>query len=135
MKKISTFAAKCADCGQSFSHPSLGDFSYGEVILTTADGKQFATANAFDEFPQRVATLAGTDPFWPVLASLADPIAGQGLKHSIHCPHCGSDRLKYWDGNKTGTMSVPAATFIAAASLSDESLTAHIAAVGHHVSA
>ena len=129
MKEITTVAAKCANCEQSFSHPSFGDFSYGEDVLSTVDGKHFATVNAFDEFPQRVAALAGQSPIWPVLASLADPIAAQRLTASIRCPHCGSAHLEYWGGHKTGVAVVPAATFVSAATLSKDALVASIAAV------
>jgi hypothetical protein len=131
MREITTAAAKCANCCQSFSHPSLGDYSYGQAVLSTTDGKHFATVDAFAEFPQRAAALAGQGDIWPVLASLADPIAGQSLSASIHCAHCGSSRLEFWGGNKSGTVHVPAATFSAASSLSKDLLTARIAAMKH----
>ena len=47
-KSISTFMAKCGSCGAEFEHPSLGDFSYGEIIFYTEDGKNQVNANAFD---------------------------------------------------------------------------------------
>lgn len=129
MKEIATVAATCADCSRMFSHPSFGDFSYGEAILSTPDGRHFATVDAFDVFPRRVADLTGQGPFWMVLASLADPIAGQRLTAFIHCLHCGSRRLACWSGHKTGAMLVPAATFAAAAALSEDSLSAYVAAL------
>ena len=134
MREISLLEAKCASCGRIFSHPSLGDFSYREVVLCTVDGKHYATADAFGDFAKRVKALVNSSPvgsFWPVLASLADPLASQALTHSIHCPHCTSNSLEYWGGQKTGTASIPAATFVAASDLSPESL-ARVAAGHRH---
>ncbi|MDR2212004.1 MAG: hypothetical protein LBE21_00040, partial [Pseudomonadales bacterium] len=72
MREIPTFAAKCAQCEESFDRPSLGDFSYGKVILNTIDGRHFATVNGFDEFPERVRRFMESialDPesFWHLL--------------------------------------------------------------------
>ena len=126
MREIPLLEAKCASCGQLFSHPSLGDFSYGEVVLCTTDGHHYATADAFGEFARRLTKLidpSSSTTFWSILASLADPISGQILVHSIHCPSCKSSKLEYWDGHKTGVIDVPAATFAVASVLSSESLT------------
>ena len=131
MREITTVAAKCASCGQSFSHPSLSELSYGEVILSTVDGRHFVTADAFSEFSQRVAALSDKGSFWPTLASLADLVSGQPLTASIRCPHCGAGEIEYWGGDKTGAMLVPEATFDSSAALSRDSLVARIAAVTH----
>jgi hypothetical protein len=129
VREIATVEAKCGKCCQLFSHPSLGDFSYGQAVLFTTDGKHFATVDAFAEFPQRIAALARPDDVWPVLASLADPIAGQYFSASIHCPHCATSCLEYWGGNKSGALLVPAATFVAASSLGDDLLAARISSM------
>lgn len=131
MKEIATFAAECANCGKHFSHPLLGDFSYGEAILCTADGKHFATVSAFEPFAQRVAPLVNSGTIWPVLASLADPIAGQPLKSSVRCPQCGSGKLKSWGSNKTGSTQVPAASFAVASALNDSELVRCVEAAQH----
>jgi hypothetical protein len=125
MREITLLDAKCASCGQQFSHPSLGDFAYGEVVFCTSDGRHYAAADAFGEFAQRLKGLIvpnSSISFWSILASLADPISGQNLAHSIICPNCKSDRLEYWGGQKTGAADVPAATFVTASALSSESL-------------
>ena len=132
MKNISLLAAKCASCGRSFSHPSLGEFAYGEAILCTVDGKCYATASASAGFSQRVGTLiksAGVNSLWPVLAALADPISGQLLTDAIRCPYCASGNLEYWGGKKTGHIGIPEASFTSAAALSDGSLSQRIASV------
>lgn len=125
MREIALLEAKCADCGNTFSHPSLGDFTYGEVVLCTADGKNYAIADGFSDFAQRlksVATSRSSGDFWPLIASFADSIAGQRLTTSIHCPQCTSNSLEYWGGKRTGTTTVPAATFSSASQLSLEAL-------------
>lgn len=131
MKEIATFAAECANCGQHFSHPYLGELSYGEAILCTADGKHFAMVSAFEPFAQRVAPLVKTGTIWSVLASLADPIAGQPLKSSVQCPHCGSGKLKSWGGNKTGSTQVSPASFTVASALHGSELVRRVEAAQH----
>jgi hypothetical protein len=134
MREIPLLEAKCASCGRLFSHPSLGDFSYGEAVLCSVDGKHHATIDAFGDFAQRVKALLNSSvagSLWPLLASLADPVAGQPWAHTIHCPHCTSNSLEYWSGQKIGISSVPAATFIASSSLSPESLARVVAGYGH----
>jgi DNA-directed RNA polymerase subunit RPC12/RpoP len=138
MSEIPTFAALCADCGKSFGHPLLSDFSYGECIFYTLDGRHCVHANVFvgdsGAFAQRVSALhkrcnckPGT--FWPVLASLADPVAGQAFTSSIRCPHCGSKNLASWGGNKTGSTPVPAASFTSALALSDQEIIERVMAI------
>jgi hypothetical protein len=132
MKEISLAEAKCASCRQVFSHPTLGDFSYGEAVLCSLDGKNYAFVNALADFPQRVSSLIKSDKeltFWPTLASLAEPIRGQSLTASIRCSHCGSDKLEYWGGQVTGTASIPEASFTTASELSTNSLAKQIGAV------
>ena len=139
MSEIPTFAALCADCRESFGHPLLSDFSYGENIFYTVDGKHCASTDAFGPFAQRVHALfksnnckSGT--FWEVLASLADPIAGQPLTPSIRCPHCGSTNLASWGGGKVGSVQVPTASFALASELSDDEIIERIAGLTTHSS-
>jgi len=134
MSEVPTFAALCADCGKPFGHPLLGDFSYGEAIFHTADGKHCAGVDAFGPFAQRVYALFKSNnhkpgTFWEVLASLADPIAGQPLTTSIHCPNCGSKNLASWGGSEVGSLQVPAASFALASELTDKELVERFSAV------
>jgi hypothetical protein len=113
-KSITTFQAKCANCGQLFEHPSLGDQAYGEMILCSADGKHFAWISAFAELPQRVSALlpgASAMVFWNAIACLADPIASQQLTPRLHCSFCSSDNIEFWEGERIGVMNVPEALF------------------------
>ncbi len=128
MTEISAFDAKCASCGRQFSHPSVGDFSYGVAVLCTVDGSHFATVDGFGEFAQRVEALGVGHSLWAALAALADPVAGKRFTHSLRCPHCTSPHLEYWEGSKTGIMDVPEASFLGSSALSDEQIVARIVA-------
>lgn len=114
-KEISTFEAKCADCQKVFDHPSLGDMAYGEFIFCSENGKVYAYCNAFEAAPKLIEVLLPEnlvgELFQPALSALADPIFGQQLTNSIHCPNCGSVNLEYWHGDKTGTMMVKTVTY------------------------
>lgn len=128
-KDVATFEAKCAGCGESFQHPSFGDFSYGENILYAASGRNQVWVSAFSEFPQRLKSLLDTSlskKFWDILASLADPIEGQKLVAKITCPYCSSDRLEYWDGKRIGLTSIQEATFSQVFDLDDATLVLKI---------
>ncbi len=125
LKTLPTFEAVCRLCGRTFSHPSLGDFAYGEAVLCSASGKHYATVDAFTAVAQRVgSTLAssGHGALWEALAALADRIDGEALTASIRCPHCSSDDLVSWGGPRTGTRDVPEAGFEACALMSDGDL-------------
>ncbi len=130
MKEIAVFEAQCANCTRDFSHPSLGDFAYGEVLLCTMDGRHHAFVSGLSDFAERVRALippTGIGSFWSILASLADPICGQPLSSAIRCPHCASANIAYWEGRRVGVIRVPEATFTHAAVLSDEELARRVA--------
>ena len=119
-KEISTFEAKCKNCGGIFAHPSLSDFSYGEAIFYTDDGKYQVMVNAFAEFPQKIASLVTSkkpDAFWHALAALADPVHGKPLTIEIPCPSCCSTELEYWAGNRIDSITLPDISFVKASTL------------------
>jgi len=114
MRTLPTLEATCGRCASTFSHPSLGDFAYGEFVLCSADGRSYAVVDGTTPLARRVgATLtgAGNGALWTALAEVADPIEGQALTASIRCPACSSADLESWGGRVTGTREVPAATF------------------------
>lgn len=120
--KISLFRAKCKCCGKHFEHPSVGDFAYGEYVLYTTDGKHQVLASAFGEFAEKVGALFSSSvagSFCAALAKLADPVQGTQLTPNIHCPHCASTELEYWEGERVGFTALPEATFLKASLLSD----------------
>ena len=102
--------AKCGSCGAEFEHPSIGDFSYGEIIFYTEDGKNQAYANAFDSFPQKIKDILdtlGLNAFWDTLATISDPVCGQQLVSSIRCSSCSSQIIEYWEGERVGEKIIP----------------------------
>lgn len=114
MKTLPTLEAKCRRCGGTFSHPSLGDFSYGEALLCSESGRYYVTLDGFSAVAQRVrATLTSPEPgeLWKALAALADPVEGEALSATIRCPTCSSDDLASWGGRVTGTREVAEASF------------------------
>ena len=124
-KNIPTFEAKCARCASQFGHPSFGDFTYGENIFYTIDGKQKAWVSAFSTFPQRVTSVLDSSrskDFWDILASFADPIMGQKLVARIVCPNCTSDCMEYWNGKQNGAEMVQEAIFLNSSELDDLTL-------------
>jgi len=127
---IANAQAKCSNCGQIFAPPDLGDFSYGESLFSTVDGKHFAWVSAFSDFPQRVKSCFDKSPipreagaFWKVLAALADSVEGQSLSTGLHCGHCGSGNLAFWGGDRVGFASVPEVCFLDASVLDDRALS------------
>ena len=135
-RDATTFRANCGNCKQTFAHPSLGDFAYGEAILCSVDGKHYATASAFSEFPERVRALmpSTSSDFWAVLASLADAIDGKGYSPHIHCPFCSSNNIEFWEGERIGVTSVPEALFVGASALPDHDLKLLVAQICEGVS-
>ncbi|GGD56139.1 hypothetical protein [Pseudoxanthomonas indica] len=124
LRIVATFEAKCRQCGCVFPHPSLGNFAYGETILASTNGKVFAIASAFEEFPQRISNeVADSSQFWRVLAALADPVHGSNLSPELRCSGCGSIHLEYWEGRRIGEASVQMATFTAASRLTEDALS------------
>ncbi len=121
MKTLPTFEAHCRACGRAFSHPGFGDFAYGHSVLCSTSGRHHATVDATSVAARQVAlTLDPSDKrtLWQALAEAADPIDGESLTASIHCPHCASSDLSSWGGRVTGHRDVPEATFEAFASAS-----------------
>jgi hypothetical protein len=114
MKTLPTFEATCRLCGRTFSHPSAGDFSYGEAVLCNANGSAYATVDGSSALAQHVRSAlgpSGPGALWKALAEIADKIDGEALTASIRCPHCASDDLLSWGGRMTGTREVPEASF------------------------
>jgi hypothetical protein len=122
---LATFEAKCGACGYTFFAPSLGNQAYGEAIFTTSDGRLHALADGFQEFPKRLADLlpaSGPKQYWSTLASLADPLNGQGMVSGLVCPSCSASKMTFWEGQKGDAIEVPGATFHDASNLPDAAL-------------
>jgi len=124
-KNIPAFEAKCAQCASQFDHPGIGDFTYGENIFYTIDGRQKVWVSALSTFPQRVISMldpSRSKKLWDILASLADPVDGQKLVARIVCPYCASDHMDYWSGNQIGVASLQEAMFLNSGELDELAL-------------
>jgi hypothetical protein len=119
---VATFAACCADCGGTFSHPDLGDFSYGVFVFTGEQGSVFAIFDAIGHpvfgVVERVLAEAqaggehGGSPSIPeICANLADPVASQRLRCHHICPLCQSASWKWWGGDRTGAIDIADASY------------------------
>ncbi len=122
--------AKCRSCRETFSHPGIIDSSYGELVLSSPDGKAYVLASAFGTFPERVRkALSTTEPgrLWKVLAALADPDPSGPYTTTMHCPRCQGVDLEYWNGREAGIALVPEATYSEYEALDDGELGRQIA--------
>jgi hypothetical protein len=120
MPQIPTFAATCATCGSRFGHPDLGDFAYGEFILTGESGNGHAYLNAIGN--PVVEFVAGmiedASIIQEVTARLADPVDGQRFTMSHVCPTCRSHEWESWHGERLASEDVAEALFSEFLSLS-----------------
>jgi len=124
--------AKCRSCQEIFSHPGIIDSSYGELVLNSPDGNSYVLASAFGQFPERVrSALSSTEPgsLWEVLAVLADHGPSGPFRTTMHCPHCRSADLEYWNGREIGIALVPEAVYSAYEALDDGELARQIASL------
>lgn len=117
---ISTFKAKCASCGGEFSHPSLGDFAYGEFLFTGEEGTVYCHFKSLDHpvwglveriLSSQVATADRGATIQAACAALADPIKGQRFVNGHVCPICQSSSWESWEGERVGSTDVPEAAF------------------------
>ncbi|WP_071873531.1 hypothetical protein [Atopomonas hussainii] len=111
--EVATFKAACAACGQEFLRPELSDFAYGDFILCTKSGSDFAHFSVIENpacklvEPQLPKGVKLTD----VMASLADPVSEEPLVSYPVCPTCQSSKLAFWRGEQSGKREVLPATF------------------------
>jgi len=129
-KKIPTFRAKCANCGELFDHPSLSDMAYGEFVFCSENGKIYAYSSAFEPSAKLIEVLlpdnCGADLFQAALAGLSDPILGQQLTTKIHCPKCCSINLEFWHGEQSGSIWVQGTNYNQLLSLNRKDIIARV---------
>lgn len=117
---VQTYKAKCASCKSEFSHPSLGDFSYGSFLFTGVRGTAFGIMRALDHvvwklveptLPPEIGSEARGELIQATCAALADPIDDQPLVNHHVCPICHSSHWDWWEGEKAGIVEVPDVAF------------------------
>jgi Zn finger protein HypA/HybF involved in hydrogenase expression len=122
--------AKCRSCRETFSHPGISDSSYGEIVLSSPDGRSYILASAFGWFPERVrSALSSNEPrrLWKALAALADHGPSGPFTTTMHCPNCHSADLEYWNGREVGIALVPDAEYSEYEDLDDGELARQLA--------
>jgi hypothetical protein len=124
MPDIFTFMAKCARCKTHSARPELGEFAYGEFILTGESGNVHAYLHATDNpvFALVASTIEDDSGslIQEITARLADPLSGQRLTMLHVCPKCGCDEWESWHGDRVASENVPVASFTEFLSLSPE---------------
>ena len=129
-KQLVACEAKCRACHEAFRQPAVIDSSYGEIVLGSPDGSSYVVASALGPFPERVRDLLPSNKqihLWKVLAALADQGPSGRYTTTMHCPHCQSTDLEFWNGRDAGVALVPEATYSEFEALDDEELTRQIA--------
>ena len=107
-RSIYFFLNTCQNCANDIEIPLLGDFSYGEIILQTSDGKDFLVAvlidnDTFGHIDQAIVKSGKKNiDSQKILSKLADPFNGKTFTDSYPiCPKCCSKLRHYNDDNKT----------------------------------
>lgn len=120
-KTVYNFKNTCQKCFNDIEFPLLGDFSYGEMILQTKDGKDFYLAELIDnktfnfilehlKCDRELITEKG-DP-QKVLTLVADKPDGKEFSADYPiCPFCKNKQNHYSDNIRTNTRELPFATW------------------------
>jgi hypothetical protein len=129
----------CTNCRQVFELPSLGDMTYGEILLHGERGTVHRYVSVLDHPAWSVIENVLPPPegasmrWWQVLAALADSVEGQRLKVEPVCPHCQADgthfRTPKWASKTPRVGEVDEATFTTFLALPPEEQRRRVAAV------
>jgi hypothetical protein len=100
----------------------------GHPVLATRYGDiEAVAATEADAAFESIRGPAETD--WPVLAALADPVAGMPLSDRVSCPRCGSTDVASSDDIRLGMEPVREAMFSLAEASSDAELRERVASL------
>lgn len=102
------FRCKCLSCYHFYDSYRFSDFSYGEWLIRTVDGRHYAYLMGIDnpDFDDISRVIHVTHPqlsdtehadcLHRILGSLCDPIEGQALDMllGLKCPACGSTDIE-----------------------------------------
>ncbi|HEX3045809.1 MAG TPA: hypothetical protein VHY08_13710 [Bacillota bacterium] len=117
----------CKSCGEVFDDYGLSDFAYGERLLLTEDGIDYAYVNCFEdkvfneinEIVKKLFKKGNGDQaecFNRVLGLACDLINGKRIdatRKDKSCNKCGSEKLEttYYEPPKTAKISIPILTY------------------------
>lgn len=128
------FEAKCKTCGTMFGNPLLSDFSYGQFIARSEDGKHFAYLDALSEpaveYIENILdnelkeySIIKNKPFCfqYIISKCADKISSKYMKiyGEPICPNCNSKNIDYDNGGKLFCKEIPKLLFSSFLSLND----------------
>jgi hypothetical protein len=110
-RNLTVFDAHCLTNGHAFEAYDFSDFEYGERIIRTTDGQDFALL-AFDDpvvkelqklldaiYGGKLDEIERAKLFNRVFGSTCDPLNGKQLDASARfsCPICKSSEVRHWD--------------------------------------
>jgi hypothetical protein len=108
-RNLTVFEARCLPNNHEFEAYDFSDFEYGERIIRTTDGQDFALMTMEDETVPEVGILLATiygdrldemeraRRFNEIFGVACDPLREKELDPSIRiiCPSCGSSNVSY----------------------------------------
>ena len=107
-RNIYYFQNTCNNCYNNIEIPLLGDFSYGELIFQTLDGKDFLIADLIDNKTfskiEKITNESRNNQIGSqkILTKLADPFKGKAYSETFPiCPICRKELRRYNDNKKT----------------------------------
>jgi hypothetical protein len=122
---IACFKYSCSSCGHNFYAPALSDFSYGEFLFSSRNGKYYAhldaignpVVNEVEAFLKKNNPLASANDLvsrlWTCFPRACD-LAPDGTQFEIginKCPQCGGHNTLVLEiSEKHGSAEVPALT-------------------------
>jgi len=108
-RNLTVFEARCLSNNHQFEAYDFSDFEYGERIIRTTDGQNFALMTMEDEtvpevskilaeiYAGRLDEMERASRFNEVFGVACDPLKGKELDASIRiiCPICGASNVSY----------------------------------------
>lgn len=121
--KVSIVKAKCRPWGHKFETPLLSDFSYGQIIYSSKDGKSFRYLEAINNgtwnFVQKTVSNNNKkikdegETIQTILGLIADKYPNTDFyqNQKIICPTCGRNAWHVFRDDIAGFVDVKEMTF------------------------
>jgi hypothetical protein len=125
-RNLTVFEARCLPNNHQFEAYDFSDFEYGERIIRTTDGQNFALMPMEDEtvpevskilaeiYAGRLDEMERASRFNEIFGVACEPLEEKELDASIRviCPICGSSNVSYRQSNpiRTKNMLIPVIT-------------------------
>jgi hypothetical protein len=100
---VGIYTLGCLKCRRTFKWPSLGDMTYGEILLHGERGTvhRYVSVLNYAVVWNTIGAVIndrsaeGSALWWRILAVLADAVEGQQLAVDGACPHCRADSTNF----------------------------------------